>query len=387
MNGATDDQVVEHFVAEYRIEPLVIHADRAEAEHKETKVDVSHDTFRRFIPDGSGPVMVKGDQVTIHVPFTGDPELFKFTPSTRTFNPPRGRVSRGGDLTGTVSMTLALPSDTNDEGRFNAWIKEQLDGLDKYAGWIRADVQAFNQQLPQQARNAVQARRKQLEKQGKLLQTLTIPLRPRSDAPSPAPIQMPKKVVKPLPPARPVEQEYGISEGDYEYILKIIRQESRSFESTPATFAKLNEEELRDVVLAHLNGHFEGGAAGERFRKHGKTDICIEHENRAAFVAECKLWKGQKALSEAIDQLLGYLTWRDTRTALIIWNINNKDFAKLQADMPEQLQGHAKYIRTVNAGHAGEWRAVFRAEADDSREVVVHVFLVDLNAGGRAGKA
>lgn len=64
--------------------------------------------------------------------------------------------------------------------------------------------------------------------------------------------------------------------------------------------------------LAHLNGHFGGNAAGERFRRKGKTDICIEFEHRAAFVAECKLWKGPKAFGEAIDQLLGYLMSRRT---------------------------------------------------------------------------
>lgn len=380
MNAATDDQLVDHFVSEYRIEPLTIHADRAEAEHRETKVDVSHDRFRRFIPDGSGPIMVKGDQITIHVPFTGEPELFKFTPSTRSYSPPHGQVAKTDELAGTVTITLALPSDTNDANRFNAWIKEQLDGLNRYAGWIRNDVVGFNQQLPQHARDAAQTRRKHLEKQGSLLQTLSIPLRPHKDAPSPTPIPMPKKVVKPLPPSRKVEQEYGLSDADYEYILKIIRQESRSFESTPATFAKLNEEELRDVVLAHLNGHFEGGASGERFRKKGKTDICIEHENRAAFVAECKVWKGPKALSEAIDQLLGYLTWRDTRTALIVWNKAVKDFAKLQADLPEHVKGHAKHVRAVDAGHPGEWRVVCHSDADDGREVLVHIFLVDLYA-------
>ncbi len=386
VNGATDDEMVDHFVSEYHIEPLAIHADRAEAEHRETKVDVSHDHFRRCIPHGSGPVMVKGDEVTIHVPFTGDPGLFKYTPSSYNYNPPRGRVIPTGELAGTVTMALALPSDTNDDGRFNAWIKEQLGGLQQYADWVRNDVNGFNQQLPQHARSAVQARRKQLEKQGSLLQKLAIPLRLREGAPSPTPIPMPKKIVKPLPAARKVEQEYGISEADYEYILKIIRQESRSFESTPATFAKLDEEELRDVVLAHLNGHFEGGAAGERFRKKGKTDICIEHDNRAAFVAECKLWKGQKALLAGINQLLSYLTWRDTRTALIVWNIANKDFSKLQGEIPGLLQTHHHFVRTLDAGHAGEWRAAFQAEEDDGREVLVHVFLVDLNSPQRATK-
>lgn len=384
MNGGSDEELIEHFISKYEIEPLHIHDDRAEADHKEIKVDVSHDRFRRFIPDGSGPVMVKGDAISIRVPFTGDPELFKYTPSTWNCNPPRGRVHASGGLDGTVTLSLALPSDTGDADRFNRWIKEQLDGLKQYESWIRSDVSRYNNELRQHAQHAVTARRQQLEKQGSLLGKLSIPIRPRSDAPNPMPIPMPKKVVKPLPRTRPVEQEYGISNDDYEYILKIIRQESRSFESTPATFAVLGEEALRDVVLAHLNGHFEGAAAGERFRKHGKTDICIEHESRAAFVAECKLWKGPKALHEAVDQLLGYLTWRDTRTALILWNKSVKDFAKLQGDLASHLEGHPKFVRSVNSGQPGEWRVIMHSESDDGRDILIHIFLVDLSPGESA---
>lgn len=381
MNGGSDEELIEHFISKYEIEPLCIHEGQVEADHEETKVDVSHDRFRRFIPEASGPVMVKGDAISICVPFTGDPELFKYTPNTRNYNPPRGRVHASGALGGTVTLSLALPSDTGDAERFNRWIKEQLDGLKQYESWIRNDVTRFNNELWPHAQHAVTARRKQLEKQGALLGKISIPIRPRHDAPSPTPIPMPKKVVKPLPKSRPVEQEYGISNEDYEYILKIIRQESRSFESTPATFAALGEEALRDVVLAHLNGHFEGAASGERFRKHGKTDICIEHENRAAFVAECKLWGGPKAFNEAIDQLLGYLTWRDTRTALIVWNKAVKDFARLQADLASHLKGHDKFVRLVDSEQPGEWRVVMRSESDEGREVVIHVFLVDLSPG------
>ena len=388
LNGATDDELVEHFASEYRIEPLTILTNQAVAEHHETKVDVSHDTFHRCIPAASGPVLVKGDQITIRIPFTGEPELFKLKPTSFSLSsPPKGRLIHNGDLGGTIAMTLTLPSDTNDAGHFNTWIEQQLDILQRYATWIRNDLQRFNQQLQQTARKAVENRRQALEKQGSLLRKLAIPLKPRSDAPSPTPIPMPKKIVKPLPPPQKVEQEYEISEADYEYILKIIRQESRSFESTPGTFAKFQEEELRDVVLAHLNGHFDGNASGERFRKKGRTDICIEYDNRAAFVAECKLWHGRKALIAAVDQLLSYLTWRDTRTALIAWNITTKEFSKLQSEMPGVLQSHPQFNRMLNAGNSGEWRAAFRAEGDDGREVLVHVFLVNLNVSPPNAKA
>lgn len=378
LNAATDDEIVAHVVSEFRVEPLTIHEDRAEAEHAETAVDVSHH-FERAVYDRSQPCLVKGNQITAHVPFTGDPELFRLRTSRYNYNPPRGRVRKSGDAGGTVVMWLALPADL-DERQFNQWIGQRLNGLREYADWSRNDVEAFNKTLEGQACAAIGARRHQLERQGDLLKNLSIPLRRRADAPNPTPLPKPKRVVKPLPRPRKVEQEYGLSDEDYEYILKILRHESRSFEATPEAFAKLAEENLRDVVLAHLNGHFEGDAAGERFRKKGKTDICIEHGNRAAFVAECKLWKGPRAFSEAIDQLLGYLTWRDTKTALLVWNKTVKDFAKLQQSVPGLLNEHSRFVRTAESGQAGEWRVVFRSAGDDGREITVHVFLVDLGS-------
>jgi hypothetical protein len=72
-------------------------------------------------------------------------------------------------------------------------------------------------------------------------------------------------------------------------ILTIIRHDGRTFEATPKTYAVHDEEELRDIIRAHLNGHYKGDATGETFRRAGKTDLRIEAESRTAFVAECKV--------------------------------------------------------------------------------------------------
>ncbi len=315
VNGASDDELVDCFVSKFRIEPLHIYGDKAEMEHQETKVDVSGD-LRRAVFDRSDSAYVKGEHFILHIPFTGNPDFIHTTPSHSDSNPPRGRVEKNGNSGGVVLISCSLPSDKADDQYVNSWIKDSIKTVEKYAGWVSDDVGRFNGSLEETARSAIEKRREQLEKQGALLKKLSIPIKKRSDAPSPIPVPMPKRVVKPLPPGRVVEQEYGLRDEDYEFILRIIRHVSRSYESTPRALTKLAEEDLRDLVLGSLNTHFDGGAAGERFRKGGKTDICNEHENRAAFVAECKLWKGKKALNDAMNQLLGYLTWRDTSVQL-----------------------------------------------------------------------
>jgi hypothetical protein len=131
-------------------------------------------------------------------------------------------------------------------------------------------------------------------------------------------------------------------------------------------------------MLAHLNGHYEGMATGETFRKSGKTDIRIEDQDRAAFVAECKLWKGKEELLKAIDQLLGYLTWRDCKTALILFNKQAAKFNDLLVKVPEALCEHQKFKRELVDGAEGEWRYNFFSAEDESRQITIHVFIFNL---------
>ena len=48
------------------------------------------------------------------------------------------------------------------------------------------------------------------------------------------------------------------------------------------------------------------------FNNLGHTDIIVREDNANLFIAECKIWHGQKQFTDAIDQLFGYVTWRDT---------------------------------------------------------------------------
>lgn len=75
-----------------------------------------------------------------------------------------------------------------------------------------------------------------------------------------------------------------------------------SMEKTARTYYNNQEEELRDILLAALNTHYES-ATGETFRKIGKTDIQIEFENKAAFIGECKIWGGERLLRAQFSKL------------------------------------------------------------------------------------
>ena len=103
----------------------------------------------------------------------------------------------------------------------------------------------------------------------------------------------------------------------------------------------------------------------------------LEADNRAAFVGECKIWRGAKSLHDAIDQLLGYLTWRDCRCSLVIFNKNNKGFSSIVKKIPNILNDHPQ-CQSCKSFDEGEWQAIFNLEIDEEREVYVHVFIFDL---------
>ena len=67
-------------------------------------------------------------------------------------------------------------------------------------------------------------------------------------------------------------------------------------------------------------------------------DICIEYNNRAAFVTECKFWKGKQVLNSTLKQLLSYTTWHDSKLAIVFFSKTNKDFFKVIETIEDNLK-------------------------------------------------
>jgi hypothetical protein len=131
---------------------------------------------------------------------------------------------------------------------------------------------------------------------------------------------------------------------DYELILETIWHMSIAMERSPKTFSKLSEPEIRDFFVILLNSHYEGGASGETFNYSGKADILVRVEDKNIFIAECKFWRGKKHFLSTIDQILRYTSWRDTKTAIFLFN-KKKDFSKILVKIQEAVLSHKFYKR------------------------------------------
>ncbi len=372
---SSDQEIVDHIVSKFSIQPLALQEDAITMDQSETRVDVSGNPMRFIPPDRDGPFLVSGTRVDLNIPFIGEDWLLHCRTSAGSTSFPRARVNGGA-----LRISISLPHDA-ERKQFKEYYERELNLIKRYVEWSHSQVVAYNETLSQLAIQAIASRRERLKKHADIAGLLDIPLTARKGAPSITPMKVEIRQPPPLPvsPKTGLKPEPGITDDTYEHILQFIRHQGRTFETAPGTFSMHNEEGLRDIVLAQLNGHFEGAASGEVFRRRGKTDIRIEQDSRAAFVGECKVWTGPSSLTEALDQLLGYLTWRDSKASLVIFNSKNKNFSKIREVTPKTLQTHPLFLRNLQCGEAGEWRIQMRSKEDEGRRVTVHIFAFDIH--------
>ena len=124
--------------------------------------------------------------------------------------------------------------------------------------------------------------------------------------------------------------------------------------------------------------YFEyGSASGETFNKKGKTDIQLRYDSSVVFVAECKFWAGEKGFHETIDQLLGYLTWRDSKTSIVLF-VPNKEIVPVFQKVEKGTTEHACYINTKGK-KADNWTEhVFHLPSDPNKELLLSILIFHL---------
>lgn len=111
-----------------------------------------------------------------------------------------------------------------------------------------------------------------------------------------------------------------------------------------------DEESLRDILLFILNAQWHGQVTGETFVGNGKTDLLLRYKDRNAFIGECKIWRGAGSFSEAIDQLLGYTVWSDTRAGLILFVRGISDVQGIIAKAETCITDHPNYTGASGDG-------------------------------------
>ena len=371
LNTSMDD-LCAYFVEKYRADIPILKKDEIEVDQREIQIDVSTDPMRA-IYDRSQPVYVTGTEIEIIVPFIGDAEAFKVRPTPYSFNPPRGIIKD-------EVLILSISGVDLDADQVSQEIESRLDRIDSYLTSLRGGADRLNNELDSIAHQAIEQRRKKLLADQNLVASLGFKLKERDNSPRTytAP-EVRRKITPKLPSASsvPYKPEPTLNEPDYEHILEVIENMAQVMERSPSAFSTMDEESLRSHFLVQLNGHYEGQATGETFNYEGKTDILIRSEGKNIFIAECKYWGGPNTLTAAIDQLLDYSSWRDTKVAVIVFN-KNKDFTNVLDSIRSTTEEHPNCKRELDPRSETSFRFIFSHRDDTNREMVLTVMAFDV---------
>lgn len=369
LNTAPAD-LAAYLVEKYKVESLRLRlGDWYTEPPKEVQVDVRYDRMR-LIEDTSRPALVPGERTEVRVPFEGKSELFYLKPNTMSSSPPRA-VIEGNE----VVLRYDMPSDAPRDVR--PLIDQTLSEIDQYLGWQKTMIDSHNRGLSQVATQAIEQRRARLLAQSQRASSLGIPVRRRDDAPQTYVIPTVRRKAAPtVPPATSAqfEPEPTWAMEEYEHALKIVQSMTHVMERSPAAFKLMDEEALRQHFIVQLNGQFEGKASGETFNMGGKTDILLREGDRNVFIAECKIWKGPKGFNEAIDQLLSYTTWRDSKTAILVFN-RGTDTSTVLSGIDAIAKSHTNFKRPVDWAHGSGFRYILHSKGDTNRELILTVLV------------
>lgn len=281
--------------------------------------------------NGGRTVVVDGITLIFSFNFSGDAMLFNCRASSYSMSSyPDIRVSQD-TLSFKYEFDSIETSQTNWHDKVIERLKSEIEEIKKGLRFINDDAQKFNRELLAVIQAFLRDKKRRVEIFYAAAKAFDVSVAPNDEGKRVIAVQ--KRNVLPIAHSfDSSEPEYTITGENYNEILKVIKHTASTWERTPNSFRYMGEEDLRNVLLASLNGLFLGKANGEAFRKDGKTDICIEAENRSAFIAECKMWTGEKTVVDAFAQLDSYSTWRDCKTALIYF-VNRQDFLAIVEKM------------------------------------------------------
>ncbi|MDM1043163.1 MULTISPECIES: hypothetical protein [Empedobacter] len=184
-------------------------------------------------------------------------------------------------------------------------------------------------------------------------------------------------------PLDPIIQDNGlsnISEKAYFQILDKIVTYGQNLEKYKDLYDKFDEEGFRNFFLPHLNSiSISHTATGETFNKIGKTDILIQDEKgQNVFIAECKLWKGEGEIENALNQLLDrYVTWRDEKVALIFFNKTVKKFGDILDKGVDSLKAHKNFKSFIGQRQSTSFSFLFTNP--DDKEKTIKLELIFFN--------
>lgn len=339
--------------------------------------DIPAELFPRMLYHVEEGKTYRKEVIQYFIPVSGDIKLLRHRPSSVI------SIGGGGNFEIRANaIVTSIINFTNNPDDINRSFQNEVNGIHTAYNALRKDIENFNDGLRAYISNELNQRKQKILSKNHLLASLGVPLRKKEDVSAtfavPKPQLRQKIIIKPVVNEQGYKPEPTLDFQTYREILKLINDVGKNFERLPSVYKDKGEEDLRDHILMTLDPNFEyGSATGETFNSKGKTDILLRYDSSVVFIAECKFWAGEKKYLETIDQLLGYLTWRDTKASIVVF-VKQKDFSSILAKVRESTSKHSNYLGFVDNTDENWFNFRFHINDDRNREVRLAIQLFHL---------
>jgi hypothetical protein len=370
--NSSPDELADYFEGKYEVDVPLLLEEEIVADQSTAQIDVSQDPMQG-IRDRSRPFHIEGTEIRVDIPFTGDATLFDVQPTSFSLQGTYASIS--GNI-----LSISISGANLDQRRVKSEIDSSIGHIRSTLDNLRNDASQLNSTLRNLAKQQIDQRRQKLLGDQNLVSGLGFKLKERPDAPKTYVAPSVRRKIKPVLPkasSAPYKPEPVLEMKEYEHVLTTLNNMAHVMERSPSAFVGMDEEALRTHFLVQLNGQYEGNATGETFNYSGKTDILLRVDGKNIFIGECKFWGGPKCLTDTLDQLLGYSSWRDTKVAILIFNTRKNFSAVLDAIVPT-IEDHPSHQKTLPPPSETVRRFSISSKSDDSRELTLTVAAFDI---------
>ncbi len=360
-----ETEYTNYLIQKYSLEPLVVATDKIIISEPQKFTQRVHGHFH------GEEYNVDAYRFTACVPFQGSSVLFSLAPSSRTLTTYLIQVDAGK---GIVSFDFSITK--RDKASYDGAINSALRSAFANVSNANNDVIGHNQQVTGAVQSFFASKKKDLLDENRFFEEINVKV--NQDTTSIFTVPTIKKKVIPQPVVnekKHFSSEPAMSKEMYDDTLKTIYQTGKAMEKKPMLYKDKDEEALRDHFLAFLETRYDGTTATvETFNKGGKTDILLKYQDGTnLFVSECKVWHGASEFHKAINQLFDrYLTWRDSKTALLLF-VSNSEFTGVLKIIQEEAIKHPYFLKAIGSRGETSFSYEFHLPGDKEKKIYFEI--------------
>ncbi len=363
------------------LDPIKLDPDQQESiEHKKfIKTIYSHERERGYQQDGD--LKIECENIIVKIPIQPNNKIDKIlklrTNSISLSGGPQFEIE-GNYIVITVEMKGYGRNLSNEKVR--DVITSNRSDIQRMLQSKNAEIMIENSNLETRLTLFINERKNKLDADknriNDLVSLVKIPLaRKDCDIIKQIPVNK-KSFIAKIKPKTPNE-DYQLDRVKVLDIIKLLNNQCLQFEKTPKTYKKFDEPNLRDLLLSNLNSIFEGNATGETFNNKGKTDIYLNIDNGNILVTECKFYGGKKLYHQTIQQLLGYLTWRQNYGIMLTF-CSQKNFSKILDEAETNIKSHYSFEGGFQKLYPAHFMSKHNLPGDDYKYVEIHHLFYNL---------